>query len=124
MTREEILEVYEAGPDAVVSLVQALIANFEAQVQALNERVRPSRGGFTAAQLDRMLPRAEDLVSRDRFYEAACEAQRSAAQGVHNVRARRRAERETIYFTMEVFGLVKRTRGGRPLLGPNSEGER
>lgn len=40
MTREEILEVYEAGPDAVVSLVQALIANFEAQIQALNERVR------------------------------------------------------------------------------------
>lgn len=40
MTREEILAVYEAGPDAVVSLVQSLIANFEAQVQALNERVR------------------------------------------------------------------------------------
>lgn len=40
MTREEILAVYEAGPDAVVSLVQSLIAQFEAQVQALNERVR------------------------------------------------------------------------------------
>jgi transposase len=40
MTREEILAVYEAGPDAVVTLVQSLIANFEAQVQALNERVR------------------------------------------------------------------------------------
>jgi transposase len=40
MTREEILAVYEAGPDAVVSLVQSLIAHFEAQVQALNERVR------------------------------------------------------------------------------------
>jgi transposase len=40
MTREEILAVYEAGPDAVVTLVQSLIANFEARVQALNERVR------------------------------------------------------------------------------------
>jgi transposase len=40
MTREEILAVYEAGPDAVVSLVQSLIVNFEVQVQALNERVR------------------------------------------------------------------------------------
>lgn len=40
MTREEILAVYEAGPDAVVTLVQSLIANFESQVQALNERVR------------------------------------------------------------------------------------
>lgn len=40
MTREEILEVYELGPDAVVSLVQALVGKFETQVQALNERVR------------------------------------------------------------------------------------
>jgi transposase len=40
MTREDILAVYEAGPDAVVSLVQSIIAHFEAQVQALNERVR------------------------------------------------------------------------------------
>jgi transposase len=40
MTREEILAVYEAGPEAVVSLVQSLITHFEAQIQALNERVR------------------------------------------------------------------------------------
>lgn len=40
MTREEILAVYEAGPDAVVALVQSLFAQFETQVQALNERVR------------------------------------------------------------------------------------
>jgi transposase len=40
MTREEILAVYDAGPDAVVSLVQSLFARFEAQVQALSERVR------------------------------------------------------------------------------------
>jgi transposase len=40
MTREEILAVYETGPDAVVSLVQSLFTHFEAQIQALNERVR------------------------------------------------------------------------------------
>ena len=40
MTREQILAVYEAGPDAVVTLVQSLTTNFEAQIQALNERVR------------------------------------------------------------------------------------
>jgi transposase len=40
MTREEILAVYEAGPDAVVSLVQSLIAHPEAQVEALEVRVR------------------------------------------------------------------------------------
>ena len=36
MTREEILAVYEAGPDAV----QLLFNHLEAQIQALNERVR------------------------------------------------------------------------------------
>lgn len=40
MTREEILAVYDAGPDAVVALVQSLFTHFEAQIQALNERVR------------------------------------------------------------------------------------
>lgn len=40
MTREEILAVYDEGPDAVVRLVQSLLTHFEAQVQALNERVR------------------------------------------------------------------------------------
>ncbi len=37
MTREEILAVYEAGPEAVVALVQSLIPEFETQVQALSE---------------------------------------------------------------------------------------
>ncbi|HYX16779.1 MAG TPA: IS66 family transposase [Nostoc sp.] len=40
MTREEILAIYEAGPDPVVTLVQSLIAEFQAQVQVVNERVR------------------------------------------------------------------------------------
>ena len=40
LTRDEILAVYEAGPDAVVALVQSHCAQFEAQVQALSERVR------------------------------------------------------------------------------------
>jgi len=81
----------------------------------LNEqRVRTSRGGFTAAQLDKILPRAEDLVSRDRFYDTACAAIRSAVQDIDNARARRRAEREAILCTLEQFGLVTRTRGRRP----------
>ena len=40
LSREEILAVYEEGPEAVVSLVQSLCAQFEAQVQALSGRVR------------------------------------------------------------------------------------
>jgi hypothetical protein len=80
----------------------------------LNERVRPSRGGFSAAQLDSSLPCDEDLVRRERFYETACAAIRSAVQEVDNPRARRRAEREAILCTLEQMGLVTRTRGRRP----------
>jgi hypothetical protein len=81
----------------------------------LNEqRVRTSRGGFTAAQLDKILPHVEDLVSRDHFYDTACAAIRSAVQGIDEARARRRAEREAILCTLEQFGLVTRTRGRGP----------
>lgn len=43
LSREEILTVYEAGPEAVVALVQSLCARVEqaeAEVRALHERVR------------------------------------------------------------------------------------
>ena len=69
--------------------------------RVLNQRVRTSRGGLSAEQLDSQLARAEDLVSRDRFYEAACTAQRSAVLGIKNPRARRRAEREATLCTLE-----------------------
>lgn len=80
----------------------------------LNARTRPSRGGLTAAQLDRIRPRAEDLVQRARFYETACAAIEAAVQGIENTRARRRAEREAVLCTLEQFGLVTRTRGRGP----------
>src|SRR5262249_7542899 len=83
-------------------------------VRLLNQRARPSRGGFTAEQLDRMLPRAEDLVDRARFYETACATIRSAVQDIDNARARQRAEREAVLCTLERFGLVTRTRGRGP----------
>jgi len=80
----------------------------------LRARPRPSRGGLTAAQLDRIRPRAEDLVQRARFYETACAAIEAAVQDIHDARARRRAEREAILCTLERFGLVTRTRGRGP----------
>jgi len=80
----------------------------------INTRVRPSRGGRSATQLDTLLDRAEDLVSRDRFYEAACAAIENAVRDIDNLRARRRAEREAILGTLEQLGLVTRTRGRGP----------
>ena len=83
-------------------------------VAVLNARTRPSRGGLTAAQLDKILPRAEHQIQRARFYETACAAIEAAVQGIDDARARRRAEREAILCTLERFGLVTRTRGRRP----------
>lgn len=40
MERERILEIYEAGPDAVVDLVQGLIQSFTAEIRELKERVK------------------------------------------------------------------------------------
>src|SRR5262245_55058032 len=83
-------------------------------VRVLNQRLRPSRGGLSAVQLDRMLPRAEDLVDRARFYDTACAAIQRAVQGLDSASARRRAEREAVCCTLEQFGLVTQTRGRRP----------
>jgi transposase InsO family protein len=91
---------------------------------ALNERARPSRGGHSARQLDRILPHWDDRVCRESFHRTACEGIERAVAAAPSKRAQRTAEREAIYFTMEAYGLVKRTRGGRPLPGPDSEGER
>jgi hypothetical protein len=85
-----------------------LVARLNAQ------RVRPSHGGYTADELDRLLPRADDLVDRARFYDSACAAIERAVQGITHARARQRAEREAIWRTLEEFGLVTRTRGRRP----------
>jgi hypothetical protein len=90
-------------------------------VRTLNGRHRPSRGGHTAAELDRIRPPAEALVNRARFYQAACAAIDRAVQGVVGARARRRAEREAIWCTLEEFALVTRTRGRRTAACPKAE---
>jgi len=78
----------------------------------MDERADERRdGGRTAAELDKTLPRADDLVCRARFYAAACANIERAVLGAPNARARRLAERGAILDTMENFGLVRRTRG-------------
>ncbi len=39
MKREEILEVYEAGPDAIIELVEGLISKFTEKIEKLNNRI-------------------------------------------------------------------------------------
>jgi hypothetical protein len=89
-----------------------------AGVQRLNDALqtlnnhwpRQSRGGLTAAQLEKKLPQWNKLVSRDEFYAAADAAIQEAVTEA-NGRKVRQATREAIFRTLERFGLILRTRG-------------
>jgi hypothetical protein len=80
-------------------------------LQTLNNHwPRQSRGGLTAAQLEKKLPQWNELVSREEFYAAVEEAIKKAiaeAKGKNE----RHATRESIFRTLERFGLILRTRG-------------
>lgn len=89
-----------------------LHARLLAAREALDHTPRERLGGFTPAEIDSLVPRAEDLCRRARFYEDACAALARVAQQQLKPRARRRAEREAIWCTLEAHGLVVRTRGG------------
>jgi hypothetical protein len=80
-------------------------------------RPHATRGWQTAHAYDLGLPRAAGVISRAVFYEAACQAIASAVEGLEPARERRRAEREAILATLQSFGLINRSRGGRP--GPS-----
>jgi hypothetical protein len=91
-------------------------------VQRLNHGcARSTRNDRTAAQLDRILPRGDDLVRRESFHRAALENVALAVHDTTSRRARRAAQREAILCTMEDFGLLRRTRGRWPQPGAKAE---
>jgi hypothetical protein len=77
--------------------------------------------GLTPVELDRIAPRADDRVRRDRFYAEVCEELRRVALAPKNARARRKAEREVVWSALEKYGMAYRTRGGCPI--PTLKGE-
>ena len=87
-----------------------------------SDHVRTSRGGHTAELLDRILPRADDLVDRESFWRDTRSDIEQALQSLEDPRERRLAQRQGIFAALESAALVRRTRGGRPLAGPNEEG--
>jgi transposase InsO family protein len=108
--------------DTVLASTDEAGAALEAACTRLNvARCRTSRGGRTARELDAALPRAQDLVDRDTFWETACYNIARAVQDAPSVRARRLAERNATLETMEQFGLIRRTRGGVPLRATKCE---
>lgn len=80
-------------------------------------RLRASRGGRTTKELDAVLPRADAVVDRDRFYEATRAAVEAATRGLEDLDAARKAEREAVISTLCELGLARRHVGRRPRNG-------
>ena len=76
-------------------------------------RLRASRGYRSAKELTQTMPAWYGVVSREEFYRKARTAMKLAVQGKNKAQARQ-AEREAVFATLEFFGLIKQTRGGRP----------
>ena len=111
----------ESGLDAPVALWSATQAaeRVETARHRLDEgRLRATRGWKTAARFDAELPEAERLVDRATFYAAARSAVEAAVLGVKAPRARRKAERDAIWTTLENYGLASRHLGARRTPNP------
>jgi transposase InsO family protein len=108
----ELKDASALGKGARVTEEQACAA-LEKAASTINAfRYRACRQE-TANVLDENLPTAYNLLNRDLFYaecmRAMCEARSSA---VH-ARAKRMAERDAIYATLERYGLIEMTTGGK-----------
>lgn len=108
-------------PSASASVLDVAARLARARHRLDHWRPRASRGGRTAVAVDAALPSWYRAVARERFHAAACSAIRDALPVPATARARRLAEREAILATMERFGLIRRTRGGVPLLVVETE---
>jgi hypothetical protein len=93
---------------------QSAHAALTAAIARMNKnRIRPSKGFKTANELDDTLP-VGYTCGRDIFYRECRQSMARAVQEAQTKRAARFAEREAIFSTMEKFGLIKRSRGGKP----------
>jgi transposase InsO family protein len=114
----------EAGATSKISSSEVAVPDLDAVRARLQGawwrldhcRRRPRLGWRTAAQAYENSERWYTRVSRERFYSQTCLAIQQAVQGCTNPRAKRMAEREAIFQSLESFGLIRRTRGVRPSL--------
>lgn len=80
--------------------------------ETLDNTPRAACGGLTPLELDSSAKRADDIGCRDRFYADARAALEGVAQQQLAPRARRRAEREAIFCSLERHGMLNRFTGG------------
>jgi transposase InsO family protein len=113
ITMRELKDTAELGKGCSVTPANAHAKLTKAK-EALNKnRVRSSKGLKTSDELDEKLPSAGD-VDRTKFYQKCQERMKQAVASKKTIRAGRLAEREAIFQTLEEYGLIKRTRGGKP----------
>jgi hypothetical protein len=99
----------EPGVSRTKCILQRLVDDAR---YALDRAPRHSLGGRSPADIDSSAPRAEDVTCRAGFYADTRAALAHVAQLDWPPRARRRADREAVFSTLEQHGLVRRTRGG------------
>jgi hypothetical protein len=74
-------------------------------------RLRASRGYVTAAELDRVLPRAEHLVDRAVFYAATRTAMARAVLGLVDKDEIAKAEQDAVWSMLERHNMARPRRG-------------
>jgi transposase InsO family protein len=112
----ELKEVSGLDADVVVASPGEVRRRLEEAWHRLDHgRLRAGHSYRTAAAVDEAMPRWYHRVSRERFYATARAAIEEATRPCRTARARRLLEREAIFRTLEDFGLILRTRGGRPV---------
>ncbi|MBL8696386.1 MAG: transposase [Planctomycetes bacterium] len=109
-------ELKELAPyelcDPLACLFEQRSQQYEAARRRLNTlRVRTSRGGLTAEQLDKTADRATLETLRSELYAAGCEAAARVVLSDGSRFALRKAQREALLATLETFALITRTRG-------------
>ena len=117
----ELKELSGLDASVRVTLPDAVDRLRDARWRLDHLRPRASRGWKTAVQYDRVLAPWYHAVSRRELVDAARRSVQDAVRDLEGARARRRATRQAIWETLVRFGLVTRTRGGRPI--PVVEGE-
>jgi hypothetical protein len=83
----------------------------------------------TAAELDRVLPRAQHIVSRAAFFSATRSAMAKAVLGLTDKDEIAKAEQDAVWSMLERHGLARRRRGRQrvpcpklPPVAPNAPG--
>lgn len=109
----ELKELSGAGKGMCWDAEEAREALVKAARKINEGRARGSKRGKTSLCLDGELAVAYLEVDRAVFYEECVQRQIEARAVAANWKAGRMREREAVWRTLEEFGLVKRTRGGR-----------